>query len=132
MFFQDWIVLNDGLAGVTNYIHLLGSGHMSDYMFYWRNLYIHSQQGWEAFNSLLKTFFFRRTAHGGAGNSGRSANSRLIPLARWLQRWLLWMLGYTEEDIMQIAKTLPHYDIDAEGENGNTDEDVVSNYIVHD
>ena len=57
--FQDWIYLT-GAGGMTNYIHMLGSGHISEYMYKWRNLYEHSQQGWEAFNALLlKTFFFR-------------------------------------------------------------------------
>ena len=55
--FQDWIRINKGRAGITNYIHLLGAGHISEYLFHWRNLGSHSQQGWEAWNSLIKTFF---------------------------------------------------------------------------
>jgi hypothetical protein len=36
--FQDWIYLT-GSGGTTNYIHMLGSGHISEYiMFKWRNL----------------------------------------------------------------------------------------------
>ena len=47
---------------MTNYIHMLGSGHIADeYRSEWKNLYQHSQQGWEAFKPLLKTFFFRRS-----------------------------------------------------------------------
>lgn len=55
LFFQNWIRLH-GREGVTNYIHMLGSGHICEYLFYWGNLYAHSQQGWEAFNSLVKTY----------------------------------------------------------------------------
>ena len=44
LFFQDWILLQ-GAEGITNYIHLLSSGHVAHYMFHWRNLYVHSQQG---------------------------------------------------------------------------------------
>jgi len=47
-----------GHEGVTNYIHMLTTGHISEYLVYWGDLYDHSQQGWEAFNSLIKTFFF--------------------------------------------------------------------------
>jgi len=43
IFFQDWIQLH-GKIGVTNYIHMLVTGHFSDYLYKWRNLYKHSQQ----------------------------------------------------------------------------------------
>ena len=75
---------------------MLGAGHISEYMFYHRNLYVHSQQGWEAFNSMLKTFYFRRTARGGARWGKRS---RLAPIAKWLQRRMMWMLGIPFEDM---------------------------------
>jgi hypothetical protein len=65
-FYQKWVDLQ-GREGITNYIHFLGAGHLAEYLFYWKNRYRHSQQGWEAFNSLLKTFYFRRTARGGLG-----------------------------------------------------------------
>jgi hypothetical protein len=58
--FEDWVHLN-GRGGMTNYIHMLCCGHIAEYMYEHRNLYRHSQQGWEAFNALLKTFFFLRT-----------------------------------------------------------------------
>jgi len=92
-FFVIWVNLT-GHEGVTNYIHMLASGHISEYLVYWGNLYDHSQQGWEAFNSLIKTFFFRRTGRGGAGNQGRGPKSRLRPIARWLSRRVIWMCGY--------------------------------------
>jgi hypothetical protein len=59
-FFQKWINLN-GRAGITNCIHPLAMGHIAQCMFHWRNMHQHSQQSWEAFNGLLKTFCFRRT-----------------------------------------------------------------------
>jgi hypothetical protein len=57
-FFQVWVQLHS-LFGCTNYIHMLSSGHIAEYMFCWQNLHRFSQQGWEHFNSLLKVFFFR-------------------------------------------------------------------------
>ena len=82
-FFQAWVGLWQK-EGITNYIHMIGSGHIADYLYKWRNLYRYSQQGWEAMNSLVKTFYFRRTNHGG-GVRGGIKKSRLIPIARWLR-----------------------------------------------
>jgi hypothetical protein len=56
-FYQDWVRLH-GLAGVTK--HMLSLGRFLDYLFKWRNLYAHSQQGWEHLNNLVKTFHYRR------------------------------------------------------------------------
>jgi hypothetical protein len=63
-FFQVWVQLHSQ-TGCTNYIHMLSSGHIAEYMLCWHNLHRFSQQGWEHFNSLLKVFFFHRTHHGG-------------------------------------------------------------------
>jgi hypothetical protein len=56
LWFQEWVSLH-GKAAITNYIHMLASGHVAEYVFHWGNLYEHSQQGWEAFNALVKSFF---------------------------------------------------------------------------
>jgi hypothetical protein len=102
-FFHEWAELN-GLEGLTNYIHMLASGHIAEYMRYWKNLYRNSQQGWEAFNSQFKTYFFRRTGHGGAGNKGTGEKSRLIPMARWLQRRMVWMSRVSVEEMEAFQK----------------------------
>jgi hypothetical protein len=104
-FFQAWILLWQK-EGITNYIHMIGSGHIADYLYKWKNLYRFSQQGWEAMNSLIKTFFFRRTSHGG-GVRGNSKKSRLIPIARWLQRRLIFLCRFSEEAIRQYAEENP-------------------------
>ena len=57
-FFKEWVELH-GEPGMTNYIHMVGSGHIGDSLLRWRNLYRHSQQGWEALNDLIKTFIHR-------------------------------------------------------------------------
>jgi hypothetical protein len=41
---QDYVKLH-GLAGQTNYVHMLSSGHIAEYLFKHGNLYDHSQQG---------------------------------------------------------------------------------------
>jgi len=53
---------------------------------------------------LVKTFFFRRTNHGG-GVRGGSKKSRLIPIARWLQRRLLFLCGATESSVCEYVNT---------------------------
>jgi hypothetical protein len=100
--FEDYVYLT-GSNGMTNYIHLLCTGHLADYMYKWRNLYEHSQQGWEAFNSLLKTFFFRRTQRGG-GRGG--VKSKLKPIACWLQRRMLWMCGMTLDEMVELESNV--------------------------
>lgn len=106
-FFQAWVQLWQ-IEGITNYIHMIGLGHIADNLYKWKNLYRYSQQGWEAMNSLIKTFFFRRTSHGG-GVRGDSKKSRLIPIARWLQRRLVFLCRITESSIRQYAEdhTMP-------------------------
>ena len=102
LFFVKWVELH-GVEGITNYIHMLGSGHVSEYMQHWGNLFQHSQQGWEAFNSLLKTFYFWRTQRGGYSRS--TTKSRLKPLARWLQRRMVWMEGTTYSEMLDHARS---------------------------
>jgi hypothetical protein len=87
--------------GCTNYTHMLGSGHVADMLFHHRNLYVFSNQGWEALNMLVKQVYFRRTARGG----GRQASSRLLPIARWLQRRLVFMAVEDKTDLMEKLET---------------------------
>ena len=99
IFYSLWVDLW-GREGITNYIHMIGVGHMSDYLLSTGNLYKHSQQGWENLNHLLKTFLFRRTQRGGGG---KGKKDRLLPVARWQQRRLLFACGYTLNDMAEEA-----------------------------
>ncbi len=130
-FFHLWINLT-GHEGVTNYIHMLASGHITEYLIYWGNLYDHSQQGWEAFNSLIKTFFFRRTGRGGAGNKGHGPKSRLRPIARWLSRRVIWMCGYDYHTIVDELKKARQDALDLVPDEDNASEnDTDSDDDVH-
>jgi hypothetical protein len=90
LWFQAWNELwgNEG----TNYTHMLSSGHITEYMLKWRNMYCFSKQGWEKFNHVFTTVYFRRTNHGGKKHAD-SVKSKLLPIAHWLQWRLLWMTG---------------------------------------
>ena len=101
-FYQIWVGKLYSRAGVTNYIHMLGAGHIADYCYHWRNLYYQPQQGWEAFNSMLKNLFFRRTNQGGkAGNDPNNPRSRLKGIGRWLLRRTMWLCGYGKADVLE-------------------------------
>jgi hypothetical protein len=107
-FAQGWFKINKGDEGVTNYIHDLHAGHISDYLMQWRNLYTHSQQGWEAMNFAIKRYWFRCTNRGG----GRGCGNRLQPLARWVQRRFVWMMGFQYEQILATVKNGLEVDYD--------------------
>jgi len=79
-FYVSWVALVS-LEGVTNYIHMLGAGHIGENLLHHCNLYKDSQQGWEAFNALLKTFFFHCTRRGGAANKGKGTKSKIFLIA---------------------------------------------------
>jgi hypothetical protein len=96
-FFEEYIKIL-GVEGITNYIHMLGSGHVKYYMQEHRNLYKYSQQGWESLNAKFKQVFFNHTQRG--GNSGKyseeSERSYLFSVMKAFQRELLWISGDAE------------------------------------
>jgi hypothetical protein len=63
-FFEIWIDLF-GDEGITNYIHLLGSGHMLYFIKKYGCLYLYSQQGWKSLNRNIQTFIHQNTQRGG-------------------------------------------------------------------
>ena len=92
-FFKCWLDLH-GKDGVTNYFHMIGSGHLTYYLKKWRNLYRYSQQGWESLNNLIKVYYFRRTQRGGyAHDSNGRSTSKIVPIAKWIQRCIMWKLN---------------------------------------
>lgn len=96
-FFEKYVSLT-GVEGITNYIHMLGSGHIKYYMSIHRNLYKFSQQGWESLNSKFKQVFFRHTQRGGNYGKGVEENehSYLLSVMKAFQRELLWISGDAE------------------------------------
>jgi len=59
LFFSRWIDLV-GYSGMTNYIHMLGAGHVRYYLQKWGNLNRFSNQGWEAYNSLVTSYWHQK------------------------------------------------------------------------
>ena len=99
-FFQLWVILYSW-HGVTNYIHMIGVGHMLEYMQKYGNLNKYSQQGWEALNALIKLFFFCRTNKGrkNSGDGMTNLKSKLVPLGRLVQRRMLWVANLVPKEL---------------------------------
>jgi hypothetical protein len=102
-FMDQWVRLF-GPKHMTNYIHVIGAGHLTFFAAKYRNLYRFSQQGWESLNQLLKHYYFNNTNHGGAaGNGGKTKDGKYIngvisgehcrPLMQLCQRSIMWKLG---------------------------------------
>jgi len=78
---------------------------------------------------LLKTFFFCHTGRGGVGNHGTSMKSKIIPIARWLSRCVLWLMGYDYNMVLDELLHVPqqqYNDDDAHSESSSDDESTAS------
>jgi len=69
----------------------------------YRNLYRYSQQGWEAMNDKIKTFYFRRTQRGGHANGPNAEQSHLDALGKYFQRSVLWSFGKGDAYFMGLV-----------------------------
>ena len=98
--------------GITNYIHLIGAGHLTYYLRKYRNLTKFCQQGWEALNQLLKQYYFNNTNHGGCNGNSKGKMEKFkhcLPLVKLCQRRTMWLLGLGEkifENKMKLQKVV--------------------------
>jgi hypothetical protein len=60
-FFLKWVNLI-GYDDITNYKHLLGAGHIYYYLNKWGNLHRFQNQGWEAYNAMITSFWHHQHA----------------------------------------------------------------------
>jgi hypothetical protein len=104
---------------MTNYIHLLSSGHLAFYLRKWGNLWKYSQQGRESLNSLMKSVYNRQSQQGRHGSKIDATNSCVVPIACWLQQKIFFLLG---GDYLQCH---PNYDdgVKVGGAGGADDEE---------
>jgi hypothetical protein len=113
-FMQQWVELTNG-AHMTNYIHIVGAGHLTYFVKQYGNLYRFSQQGWESLNKLLKHYYYNNTNHGGSyGNGGKDQHGNYTkgtitgqhcyPLMRFCQRFMMWKLGHGDIYFQKIAQ----------------------------
>jgi len=124
--YRPWVEMF-GLETCTNYIHALASGHLVEEMRRLGCMYRYSQEGLEAMNALIKSYFFRRTPRG--GGRGIANTNRFVPLAKWLQRrmYILFTMGRHEENpqLESAEETTNDREIDALlEENSTVDEEL--------
>ncbi|KAI2505580.1 hypothetical protein MHU86_8822 [Fragilaria crotonensis] len=137
--FCDWVAVY-GKEGCTNYTHMLSSSHVMRYMQEWRCLHRYSQQGWEALNALIKSYFFRRTNRGGL-TKNMAKKTKLLGIARWLQRRMMWYSGHGDALFIREETAPNHQEEDSDssyqqehatsdGENSDDDllQDKTHNY----
>jgi hypothetical protein len=86
----DWIKLA-GREGMTNYLHMICSGHMIAYLRRWKNLYRFSNQGWEYQNASIRYVYHHRSQHGGSSGKYGGRGSKVKPIGMWFLRKLWWM-----------------------------------------
>jgi hypothetical protein len=91
-YIHKWVALY-GKDGMSNYNHMFSCSHILKYMRAYQCLHRFSQQGWEHWNAAVTTFFFKRTQMGGFVVDGIN-KSKMWPIARWLQRHLMWISGH--------------------------------------
>jgi hypothetical protein len=88
-FFQAWIELFS-VDGISNYIHMLGSGHMLYFIKKYNCLYLYSQQGWEALNNRIQGYIHQNSGRGGKNTGVNGTQSYFFPLVHFVLRDLLW------------------------------------------
>ncbi len=99
-YFSKWINLV-GYDGVTNYVHMLGAGHIRYYLRKWRNLNRFQNQGWESYNKLVAAFWHHRTQKGGHGGE----RSKILPIRRWILRLMLWKTGVAQNFFSDLERS---------------------------
>ena len=115
-----------GYDGITNYMHMIGAGHIRYYLRKWRNLNRFQNQGWEAYNAMIASFWHHRTKRGGGGKN-QVDSSKIKPIARWILRLMLWKTGAAQDFFRSLEGE--NY---AEGEESSGDSDSESNCSVSD
>jgi len=100
-FFQEWIGIF-GVEGVSNYIHLLGSGQMLYFIKNYGCLYLYSQQGWEALNNRIQTYIQQSSGRGGHNTGANGGQSYIFPLVCFVLRDLMWKTGEADHFFARI------------------------------
>jgi hypothetical protein len=87
---------------VTNYIHILGSGHIHCFLERYNCLYMYSQQGREDLNNRCQAFLLHNASRGGYGSRIGRSKSYTFPIVRFILRDLLWKTGEADLFFAQL------------------------------
>jgi len=102
-FFHAWIEMF-GVEGMSNYIHMLGSGHMFYFIKKYCCLYMYSQQGWEALNNRIQSYIHQSSGRGGHNTGVNGGKSYIFPLVCYILRDLMWKTGEADRFFSEIEK----------------------------
>lgn len=105
-----------GYDGITNYMHMIGAGHLRYFLKKWRNLNRFSNQGWESYNAMVGAFWHHRTRKGGGKNEKQQ--NKIKPIANWLLRLMLWRTGVAQS----FFRSLEENDISSDDDHYDSDE----------
>ena len=88
---------------MTNYIHMLGAGHLRDFLSLYRNLYKYSQQSWEYNNHRACGIYHKHSQNGGNG-AKEEDKSQILPIFRCNSRVWMWKTGHGNK-VFEDTKT---------------------------
>ena len=87
-----------GLESITNYFHVIGSGHVVWMVRRYGNMWRYRNEGVEAFNAIVSLRHNKNNKKGGYKKTRKGDPIRKCAefwsLGQWLGRWSLWQLGY--------------------------------------
>jgi hypothetical protein len=79
---------------------MIGAGHIRYFLSRWGNLNRFQNQGWEAYNAMLAAFWHHRTQKRGGKHAVN--RSKILPIARWILRIMLWRTGEAQRFFQQM------------------------------
>ena len=98
-FFSGWLDLV-GYDGITNYIH--------------------SNQGWEAYNALVANYWHHRMQKGG----GRGVeNCKILAIAQWLMRVMMWRTAEGDHYFQVLRNSNEHEECSEYSDDDDDDDD---------
>jgi hypothetical protein len=108
VFFELWVEIF-GKQGVTNYVHLIGSGHMLYFLKHYGCLYLYSQQGWQALMGKVQAILHLNTQRGGKRSGEGKTKSFIYPVVIYILRELLWKTGNAKHFFLEHEHKLVAY-----------------------
>ena len=107
-----------GYDGITNYIHMLGAGHIRFFLKKWKNLHRFSNQGWEAYNALVANYWHHRTQKGGGKGGDKS---KILAIAQWILRVMMWRTGEGDRYFTEIKNGDDNHDSSGDDDDYDSD-----------
>ena len=114
--YQLLVTTIGGLEAITNYFHLIGSGHVVWMVRRYGNMWRFRNEGVEAFNAIVSLRHNKNNKKGGYKKTRKGDPVRKCAefwsLGQWLGRWSLWQLGYADNMTRSTADMSTPYNHD--------------------